>query len=429
MSRILVASTPLLGHVTPMLQIAAAFQKYGHEVSFLTSSGFQEKVELQGLHFRALSGHANYDWRNLRSMFTEAESGAEGLEQHIIHLKRLFADSLPGQAAALDVAIQKWEPDLIVVDVLYLGVLPLLLKNGSRPAVMSCGVIAPMWRDNGFSPFAGPDSSIVGQKRNITDGLHFDEAVRPGTEYIDEILKRLSVGVPGGFEMFETMYRLPDRLMQLTVDEFEYPLVERRDNLRFAGPLLPQPSDATSAPQWLKELADSMPLIFVTQGTVANTDFDQLINPAIAALADEPVTVVVTAGSGDISRIALAPNAVVKPYIPYEHILPKTSVFLTNGGYNGVQTALSFGVPIISAGSTEDKPYVGARVDWSGVGIDLKTGTPSEEQIRLAVRKALVRHGYQTKAKAIGERIRQSDALAAIVAEAELLCGSLIPNN
>lgn len=429
MSRILVASTPLLGHVTPMLQIAAAFQKHGHEVSFLTSSSFQERVERQGLHFHALRGHANYDWRNLRSMFSEAESGAEALEQHIIHLKRLFADSLPGQAAALHESIREWEPDLILVDVLYLGVLPLLLKHGPRPPVMSCGVIAPMWRDVGFSPFSGPDSSIDGQGRNIADGLRFDEAVRPGTEYIDDILTRLSAPVPGGFQMFETMYRLPDRLMQLTVEEFEYPLVESRDNLRFAGPLLPQPSDVTSAPQWLKELEDSVPLVFVTQGTVANTNFDQLVNPAIAALADEPVIVVVTAGSGDISKIELAPNVVVKPYVPYELILPQTSAFLTNGGYNGVQTALSFGVPIISAGSTEDKPYVGARVEWSGVGIDLKTGTPSEEQIRLAIRKALVRPDYQARAKSIGKRIRQSDALAAIVAEAERLCGSLLPNN
>ncbi len=421
MSRILVASTPLLGHVTPMLQIAAALQGRGHEVSFLTSDSFRESVERQGFHFHGLSGHANYNWRDLRPLFSEAESRAEGLEQHIIHLKRLFADSIPGQAAALHKAIHDGKTDLILVDVLYLGILPLLLKKDERPPVMSCGVIAPMWRDAGFSPFSGPDSSIEGQKRNIADGLHFDEAVLPGTEYIDELLRRLDVNVPGGFKMFDTMYRLPDRMMQLTVEEFEYPLVENRDNLRFAGPLLPQSSNATDVPEWLLELEESKLLVFVTQGTVANTNFDQLINRAIVALADEPVNVVVTAGSGDVSKIAIAPNAVVKPYIPYEHVLPKASVFLTNGGYNGVQTALSFGVPIISAGSTEDKPYVGTRVEWSGVGIDLKTGTPSEEEIRLAVRKILVRPDYQTKAKSLGQRIRQSDALVVIVAEAERL--------
>lgn len=91
--------------------------------------------------------------------------------------------------------------------------------------------------------------------------------------------------------MIETMYRLPDRLMQLTVGEFEYPLVESRDNLRFVGPLLPQFSNASSSPQWLAELEDSTPVVFVTQGTVSNTNFDQLINRAIVALADEAVRV------------------------------------------------------------------------------------------------------------------------------------------
>jgi UDP:flavonoid glycosyltransferase YjiC (YdhE family) len=162
-----------------------------------------------------------------------------------------------------------------------------------------------------------------------------------------------------------------------------------------------------------------VPVVFVTQGTLANTDFDQLINPTIAALADEPVKVIATAGGGDKSRITQAPNVIIESYVPYEAILPKTSVFMTNGGYNGVQHALSFGVPVLSAGATEDKPYVSARVAWSGAGIDLKTGTPSPEQIRQAVRQLIVRQEFRNRAMALSESIGLSDALASIGIEVE----------
>jgi hypothetical protein len=52
-------------------------------------------------------------------------------------------------------------------------------------------------------------------------------------------------------------------------------------------------------------------------------------------------------------------------------------VMVTNGGYGGVQMALSYGVPLVVAGASEDKPEVGARVAWSGAGLNLKTGKPS----------------------------------------------------
>jgi UDP:flavonoid glycosyltransferase YjiC (YdhE family) len=104
----------------------------------------------------------------------------------------------------------------------------------------------------------------------------------------------------------------------------------------------------------------------------------------------------------------------------WKHIFPTTLYclkpvpFVTNGGYNGVQQALSYGVPIVSAGATEDKPRVGARVGWSGVGIDLKTGQPTAEQIRDAVREVLQNRLYRDRARALGASIANTDALVAI---------------
>jgi UDP:flavonoid glycosyltransferase YjiC (YdhE family) len=91
-----------------------------------------------------------------------------------------------------------------------------------------------------------------------------------------------------------------------------------------------------------------------------------------------------------------------------------TSVFITNGGYNGVQQALSYGVPIVCYGESEDKPLVSARVRWSGAGISLQAGTSMSDQIRDAVRKILHDPGYTQRARTLGVEIAKGDALQTI---------------
>jgi hypothetical protein len=59
---------------------------------------------------------------------------------------------------------------------------------------------------------------------------------------------------------------------------------------------------------------------------------------------------------------------------------------VTNGCYGSVNRVLSFGVPLVATGPTEDKADVNARIAWSGAGIDLRTNTPELEAIRRAVR-------------------------------------------
>ena len=83
------------------------------------------------------------------------------------------------------------------------------------------------------------------------------------------------------------MYNLPDLFLQLGAEAFEYPMYEKRPNLRFTGPLMPRLRDSMKATVWLEELDGARPLIFVTQGTLANFDFNQLVNPALDGLAEK----------------------------------------------------------------------------------------------------------------------------------------------
>jgi UDP:flavonoid glycosyltransferase YjiC (YdhE family) len=156
-------------------------------------------------------------------------------------------------------------------------------------------------------------------------------------------------------------------------------------------------------PVWWDSLEDFKPLILVTQGTIANRDLSQLIEPAIAALADGQMTVVVAAGRSDLEAISLPQgrtpdNTKIESFIPFQHILPKVDVFVTNGGFGAVNLALSKGVPMVVAGDTEDKIFTAGRVRWTGTGIDLGTGRPSSQQIRTAVHAVLGDRRYKDNA-------------------------------
>lgn len=155
----------------------------------------------------------------------------------------------------------------------------------------------------------------------------------------------------------------------------------------------------------------------MTQGTLANQNPAQLIGPALQALAgDSNVLAIATTGGPVPPALAanLPANARVLPFLPYDRLLPKVHAMVTNGGYGSVNHALSLGVPLVVAGTSEEKPEIAARVAWSGAGINLGTGQPGARQIGDAVRKVLGESNYRQRAAALREDFARHQALAGI---------------
>jgi UDP:flavonoid glycosyltransferase YjiC (YdhE family) len=171
-------------------------------------------------------------------------------------------------------------------------------------------------------------------------------------------------------------------------------------------------------PPWADDLDGSRKVVLVTQGTVANHNFDLLVAPTLAALANEhDVLVVATAGGRPVEAIPgpIPRNARVASYLPFEWLLPKVDVLVTNGGYGSVNQAMSFGIPLVAAGTTEDKADVNARVAWSGVGVDLATNEPTPAALREAVRTVLDTPHYGARAAAMADEFDSIDTRSEIL--------------
>ena len=210
--------------------------------------------------------------------------------------------------------------------------------------------------------------------------------------------------------LFESVVVLADAYLQLSVPSFEFPR-DLPPSVHFVGTPAIIPNQA-ALPSWAADLDGSRRVVLVTQGTFANHDFGLLVAPTLAALANEPdLLVVVTTGGRPLDTIpgAIPSNARVAAYLPFEWMLPKADVLVTNGGYGSVNQAMSFGIPIVTAGLTEDKADVNARIAWSGVGINLATNQPTPDALRNAVRAVLDRPTYGARASAMADEFAKLD--------------------
>jgi UDP:flavonoid glycosyltransferase YjiC (YdhE family) len=406
--KILLASVPAPGHANMVLAAANILMKHHHDVLFLATPGIKPLVESAGVPFR-LFQTANADVAEYLAEFPERFDVRPGLEVVAFDMVNFFARLLPIQAAELEAALRVFPADLILVDSLFFGTLPMLLESDkNRPAIVHLGATvlnSGSGRNQPMRPGIPAEERAAEQQRRKVMLL------RPVQEAMNAALAMAGCG-PLPCPALESMSLLPDRYLHPGIESFEYPEEPGTFSpVRYIGPL-PMPPGQAPLPDWWFELDGSKRLVLVTQGTVANRDFGQLIGPALEALGnEEDLTILVTTGGQPAESIPvpIPANARVASYLPYDHILPRIDLLITNGGYATVNLALAHGIPIVSAGLTEDKEEVSAHVEWAGVGLDLRTNQATPEALRRAARKVLDTPQFHLRASELAHEFARHD--------------------
>jgi MGT family glycosyltransferase len=417
--KILIVSTPAAGHLNPLLAIGRILMAEGHELVFMTGAALGSRIESTGAKFQPLPKEADPDPRHTLSP-EEMEAFPHGPERLRIGVERFFINTIPYQHSGMQQVLREFPADLIIGDDMFFGVLPMLLgPRSKRPAIVLCGTSILHWRRTDGAPtFAGlPPATTQAQLDEYAAIAREHEKIFDGplSLCLNRRLKALGVG-PVSRPLFESVVELADVYMQLSVPSFEFPR-DIPSTVTFVGtpPIIP---NQVPLPSWADELDGSRKVVLVTQGTIANHDFGLLVGPTLAALANEPdVLVVVTAGGRAMEDIPgpIPSNARLASYLPFEWVLSKVDVFVTNGGYGSVNQAMSFGVPLVTAGLTEDKADVNARVAWSGVGINLATNNPTPQALREAIRTVLDKPDYRSRASVMADEFRAIDTRSEIL--------------
>lgn len=415
MARFLVGTIAAIGHVNPALPIVRQLVAQGHEVWWYTGQGFKAKVEATGAHHVPIRRGIDITLPDsIPEEWAERRDALTGFAQFKFYLKYAFIDAAVTQLQDLSEILLEFPADVLLCDVFFLGMSWLHEQTGLPWA--GFGMSALPFNSRDTAPFGlamQPNHLAFGQLRN--SGLNWlskNVLMRDVRIYLDQVRSRL--GLPQKGQDFFGAALSPFLYLQGTTPSFEYPRRDLPAQIHFIGLSLQLPSADFTPPTWWQDLQSETPVVHVTQGTIA-TQASNLIVPTLQALTNEAVLVVATTGGQAIEGLNLESvpaNVRLEPFIPHAHLLPHVDVMVTNGGFNGVQMALANGVPLVTAGQTEEKPEICARVQWTGTGIDLKTNTPTPTQIRAAVQKVLASPDYKQNAQRFQEENRLYDSAA-----------------
>lgn len=415
MSTFLFASIPVPAHSANPLPFAARLVDRGHRVLWYAGAAFHSQIAAIGAEPQA------YD---------EAEDfGDKDLTEHWPHyqnlpptkvLRRVFAQVFVGHAAARVADLRRITAqtpvDAMLCDGLMVGVglageldrIP-WATFGDGPLPFEEPDTPPF--GPGLAPMRGP----LGRLRNaavrqVARRFIFADA--------DRVYRRTrsDLGLPpaAGFVLDEMSS--PYLHLQGCTPGFEYPHAQLPPQVHWVGALQPDPpADWTPPPWWSDVVASTRPVVVVSQGSI-RPDSSELLIPTITGLADQDVLVVVTTGQANPDDLVdglggtVPANVRITRFIPYDLLLAHTDVFVTNGGYTGVTLALAHGVPLVQAGTTEEKAEIAARIRWTGVGVRLGTTRPTAQALREGVRTVLDDPQYRQAARRVQLEMAEHDA-------------------
>jgi UDP:flavonoid glycosyltransferase YjiC (YdhE family) len=309
------------------------------------------------------------------------------------------------------------------------GAVPMLLGAPGmlRAPVISIGVLPYMGRSMDIIPY-GPDQGPITSAEGREKARAIYEYIANDTWRAEREFRWVleDLNVPEDVEIPSLMDadKLPDRFLQMCIPSLEFPHTDLPANFRFAGSLPSMPPDSwTERPQWWDEVVSNVgrkDIITVSQGTL-NIDYNELILPAMEGLWDCPDTVLIAVlgikGASLLTGSNIPETCYVGDYIPYTELFKYASVFVTNGGYGGVNLSIRHGIPILIGGIDGDKPLTSARLEWAGCSFDLKTASPTLIQVRHAVDVVQSNPKYREGVLEMQQEAKTYDPLSTIVEE------------
>jgi UDP:flavonoid glycosyltransferase YjiC (YdhE family) len=415
-----------------MRTIAQHLLALGYQVTLITSSCFRPSIEAMGAACFVPPEWEDFDESSLSksSPILPSTGPVPGIN---LVASRWFIKAIPLQFSAVQEILMASHaenpsrPVVLLPESSFLVSLPILLDApGRRPkGVISVGNIPILDVSPDIPPPSSglvPDSSPNGRKRNEEMNKAYLESTAVLRTELNTILRGLGAKETHQYRQ-NAVLNLSTIYLQLCPKSLEYPRSNAPPTLRFTGGL-PRPKqqhvDPSQLPEWWSEIVyrGMIKLVAVSQGTIA-TSPEELIIPALEALKDQQNILVVVAlgkrGATLPAEYSIPKNARVADWIPFDLLLPLSDVFVTNGGYGSFQNALANGVPLVIAPPFfADKRDIAARVEWSGTGINLKTGTPTAEALKGAVLEVLGDGKYQKRVTEVKEEIEGYDPMAII---------------
>lgn len=348
--RILVTSTPGIGHLHPLVPLARELVAAGHEVVWATAPSSCAKVVDFG--FRAVSSGPDPDVR--RPMVLNRLAHVVDLpprERRAVQLPVVFGEvTAPLMRDDLVEVFADVKPDLVVHEFAELAAAPMAKARGI-PCV------------------------CVGFSNAISDSVQtaVEASVAPVWE-----LEGLQVSTEA-FNGDLLLYPFPALLDTPRVD---VPSAPMRPTSFDGAPL-------ASPPEWTDSFGKDRPGVYVTLGTEVSLRAPWAA--LLAALSDLDVDVLATVGS-QLDPATLggsAPNIRVEQYVPQSLVIDRADVVVSHSGAGTVIGAASAGAVQLCLPIAADQWDNADLLSAANVGVVLESEARDADTIRLSIQRLL----------------------------------------
>ncbi|CAN8095958.1 unnamed protein product [Discula destructiva] len=200
---------------------------------------------------------------------------------------------------------------------------------------------------------------------------------------------------------------------QMCIPSVEYPAANLPAHFKFGGqlPIKPIPSEL-QYPDWWEQVVENSAkqqsamkprkrIVFVAQGTESPHHSDLLV-PLLEGLANRDDLLVIACLCKKGAKLTLSveqpSNVRVIDFFPYDAVLAHADIFVSSSGYGGLNHAIVNGVPTVQTGILIDKPDVGRRMEYAGIGVYISEFPPTSPKLAEAVDIILSQESYRTRA-------------------------------
>jgi UDP:flavonoid glycosyltransferase YjiC (YdhE family) len=383
--RILFTCYPGFGHLHPMLPLARAAGRAGHEVAIATGPDLVPRAESYGFTTwtAGLSSAETVERYLARHPDSNALPPAERLRKVVPHM---FVDiAARSRVPDLRELIRNWRPDLIVHDQSELGAPIVAAEAGIATVVHGWGPRMP--------------AELIELTEPAVERLAAELGVHDVAEAVRDALY-VDICPPG--------LQLPGE-----------PAWTRIQPLRHEDPE-PGPDER------LPDAFDRLPhpdTVYVTLGTVVNKA-PGVFEAILGGLETLDVNLIVTVGP-DVDPEWLGPqppHVVVERFIPQALVLPRCRAVVAHAGAGTMLGALARGVPQVLLPHGAEQFINAAACAQAGAALVLDPAEITPESVRAAAGRVLGDDGFTAAARRLQAEIAAmpsaDEALEAVTAQA-----------
>jgi len=314
--KILFINLPYHGHVIPTIGLVQELIKAGHQVTYLMPHDWADKIADSGADFLGYENNPKLD-KQIRNAFLKAE---EVIASHDLVLYEQFffiGKHLAEKHGKKCVRI-------FTAPVTNKELMRAFISSGGPMGIFHLPLIGTLWT------------------MDAVKGLGIKLKCR---NWLDEIVEN-----PPNCNLVYTL-----RSFQPFAGDFP------EEQFYFIGP---------SVYERREEPFPSLhkPVIYISIGTILKGG-DRFFRTCMEAFGSESVTVVLSVGNYDISKLGSIPeNFVARNHTPQIAVLKQASLFITHGGMNSVSEAIIHGVPMLVTPFVSDQPVNARQVEKLGLG-------------------------------------------------------------